>query len=494
MDHVDAHAVAFGCVDQLQRYSTNVMDFHSVSHSMASHSVNPADYNTAGNCGHLMLSQGTAGGNSCEPVSAMHDFTMTPASCSVPLGLASFHSGSGDLSSMLALSSGLQPVAGAFGQPHVNPSSSMYPYLPAGGMQSFLQAASPAQFPFQNFPTIRGSFTGGLNPTAARAFTCFRPVSVGDSNLLLSNSESAPAQLCSYSQSGCMPFADGISSTHTDSMGRHPPVSARLLVNSGLSVDQTVLNISTFLNLPTTAAPANSIESRSSSDHSSLGIQSTARSNSGSSVNVDIHTSSGSFMDKISPSGRRRRSTSKVTRANGVCVAMTSANNNVAFETPPNCVTSQNMSAHTMNSDCMPSTGESGRLHLDSFVFNTSVADSIGASEYGAHKVLMHGSDFDSDLHDLDGVDDMKVDLLTLPEEDPSDNNCLITGDVNIEDHQCVIVDGVRRWKCLECPKVYSTKHNLVTHTLGHRGIKPHRCLTCGKYFKQVQCQVFIVC
>lgn len=57
---------------------------------------------------------------------------------------------------------------------------------------------------------------------------------------------------------------------------------------------------------------------------------------------------------------------------------------------------------------------------------------------------------------------------------------------VHIEESQCVIVDGHKRWRCLQCPKMYSTKHNLVTHILGHRGIKPHYCTICGKFFKQV--------
>lgn len=57
---------------------------------------------------------------------------------------------------------------------------------------------------------------------------------------------------------------------------------------------------------------------------------------------------------------------------------------------------------------------------------------------------------------------------------------------VHIEESQCVIVDGHKRWRCLQCPKMYSTKHNLITHILGHRGIKPHYCTICGKFFKQV--------
>ena len=56
---------------------------------------------------------------------------------------------------------------------------------------------------------------------------------------------------------------------------------------------------------------------------------------------------------------------------------------------------------------------------------------------------------------------------------------------VPIEERQCVLVNGQRRWQCLLCPKIYSSKHNLVTHILGHSGIKPHACPVCGKLFKQ---------
>ena len=57
---------------------------------------------------------------------------------------------------------------------------------------------------------------------------------------------------------------------------------------------------------------------------------------------------------------------------------------------------------------------------------------------------------------------------------------------IHIEDNQCVMIDGQKRWCCALCPKMYSTKHNLITHILGHKGIKPHYCTVCGKFFKQV--------
>ncbi len=49
---------------------------------------------------------------------------------------------------------------------------------------------------------------------------------------------------------------------------------------------------------------------------------------------------------------------------------------------------------------------------------------------------------------------------------------------IQIEERQCVTQeDGSKRWQCLQCDKSYTTKHNLMTHMLGHNGIKPHCCL-----------------
>ncbi|KAJ8405676.1 hypothetical protein AAFF_G00316560, partial [Aldrovandia affinis] len=43
-----------------------------------------------------------------------------------------------------------------------------------------------------------------------------------------------------------------------------------------------------------------------------------------------------------------------------------------------------------------------------------------------------------------------------------------------------------KRWQCRLCEKSYTSKYNLVTHILGHSGIKPHGCGQCGKLFKQL--------
>ncbi|XP_040434734.1 zinc finger protein 366-like [Falco naumanni] len=61
--------------------------------------------------------------------------------------------------------------------------------------------------------------------------------------------------------------------------------------------------------------------------------------------------------------------------------------------------------------------------------------------------------------------------------------------DVNlqIDDSYCVDVGSEqKRWQCPMCEKSYTSKYNLVTHILGHSGIKPHACTRCGNFFKQL--------
>ena len=56
---------------------------------------------------------------------------------------------------------------------------------------------------------------------------------------------------------------------------------------------------------------------------------------------------------------------------------------------------------------------------------------------------------------------------------------------IQITDSQCRVVDGKGRWCCDKCDKSYTTKNNLVVHTLGHNGIKPHVCMVCKRTFSQ---------
>lgn len=58
---------------------------------------------------------------------------------------------------------------------------------------------------------------------------------------------------------------------------------------------------------------------------------------------------------------------------------------------------------------------------------------------------------------------------------------------IQIDDSYYVDVGGEqKRWQCPMCEKSYTSKYNLVTHILGHSGIKPHACCRCGKLFKQL--------
>ncbi|XP_075875553.1 uncharacterized protein znf366 [Nelusetta ayraudi] len=57
---------------------------------------------------------------------------------------------------------------------------------------------------------------------------------------------------------------------------------------------------------------------------------------------------------------------------------------------------------------------------------------------------------------------------------------------VHVDESYYVDVGEQKRWKCRMCEKSYTSKYNLVTHILGHNGIKPHGCHLCGKLFKQL--------
>ncbi|OCT98634.1 hypothetical protein XELAEV_18010870mg [Xenopus laevis] len=57
---------------------------------------------------------------------------------------------------------------------------------------------------------------------------------------------------------------------------------------------------------------------------------------------------------------------------------------------------------------------------------------------------------------------------------------------IQIDDSFYVDIGDQKRWKCPLCDKSYTSKYNLVTHIIGHSGIKPHACTHCGKLFKQL--------
>ncbi|ELR56802.1 Zinc finger protein 710 [Bos mutus] len=58
--------------------------------------------------------------------------------------------------------------------------------------------------------------------------------------------------------------------------------------------------------------------------------------------------------------------------------------------------------------------------------------------------------------------------------------------DINVQIDDSYLVeagDRQKRWQCRMCEKSYTSKYNLVTHILGHNGIKS--CPHCSKLFKQ---------
>uniref|UniRef100_A0A8C5LH55 Zinc finger protein 366 n=2 Tax=Leptobrachium leishanense TaxID=445787 RepID=A0A8C5LH55_9ANUR len=70
--------------------------------------------------------------------------------------------------------------------------------------------------------------------------------------------------------------------------------------------------------------------------------------------------------------------------------------------------------------------------------------------------------------------------------EDPKQKVERVDVNIQIDDSFYVDVGDQKRWKCAMCDKSYTSKYNLVTHILGHNGIKPHACTRCGKLFKQL--------
>ena len=56
----------------------------------------------------------------------------------------------------------------------------------------------------------------------------------------------------------------------------------------------------------------------------------------------------------------------------------------------------------------------------------------------------------------------------------------------DINDSFKIKIKGKWRWQCNKCEKDYSSKYCLMTHLVGHTGIKPHVCTECGKAFKQL--------
>lgn len=385
MDHVVTEATG----SNFDPSSSSVFDFNSLSRFTSSDS-------------------GFAGGAGVNFVHADNMQEFSSPSAAMPISFPNFHPGSapGSLSSMLALSTGcLQAPGGAtamFGQ---NAPPMYHPYLPPGGMQNLLQAASSStQFPFQNFSPIRA----GFGP-------CFRPITVGDLS-------SGVSDVTNYSSGSILKPTDSESS--------------QLLNSTSLLNDQVVLNISSLLSLPNTST-----------------VSSVSSSSESGPVKTEHIIGHDDALTGHHP-----------TNITAVKVNGDECNNETS--SPQTLTTLVNVST------------TSSQIQLDPFNIT---------ADYSLHKTLLQQSSSSGDFDDAEGTTgDTKMLLVLSDNLHPTSPSSSAIEDVNIDDGQCVVVDGVRRWKCLECPKFYSSKHNLMTHTLGHRGIKPHRCNTCGKLFKQV--------
>ncbi|XP_056395732.1 zinc finger protein 366 [Hyla sarda] len=82
---------------------------------------------------------------------------------------------------------------------------------------------------------------------------------------------------------------------------------------------------------------------------------------------------------------------------------------------------------------------------------------------------------------------DDAVSKATIQEQDDNKHKVeRVDVNIQIDDSFYVEVGNQKRWKCPMCEKSYTSKYNLVTHILGHSGIKPHACSRCGKLFKQL--------
>ncbi|XP_063819951.1 zinc finger protein 366 isoform X2 [Pseudophryne corroboree] len=119
-------------------------------------------------------------------------------------------------------------------------------------------------------------------------------------------------------------------------------------------------------------------------------------------------------------------------------------------------------------------------LHPTYPFFHKSYPDMILPFHVPSQSLHMH--------HASDSVQPEDDTISKTPIHESEDNKQKVERvDVNIQidERFYVEVGDQKRWKCPMCEKSYTSKYNLVTHILGHSGIKPHACARCGKLFKQ---------
>ena len=128
---------------------------------------------------------------------------------------------------------------------------------------------------------------------------------------------------------------------------------------------------------------------------------------------------------------------------------------------------------------------------MEGYMDSDSDSDRLGGSSPSLDSNSLPSFSGDSSLMDPLGMalftstPTLTNDLIGLQSALPSTPSAAEMN-ITITDDQCVYEGGQRRWKCKECDKSYTTKHNLINHMMGHRGLKPHCCQICGKFFKQV--------
>lgn len=108
------------------------------------------------------------------------------------------------------------------------------------------------------------------------------------------------------------------------------------------------------------------------------------------------------------------------------------------------------------------------RTHFPSEKFACEICDKKYAQKFPLY--LHYKTHSESELHSLDKELQKKIFHHTRRSRDSS-------GDINKK-------EGIKKYECGYCGKVFSVKANLQRHVLLHTGQKPHKCEVCGRSFR----------